>query len=218
MHRQAHYPFLFGTFEVIGGSLKQGLRIPPKWIEQWRAEATMQTQMMQMIGTDNPLLKGAPPAPRFDGTESGEVILKAGASLCPIMDSAPSPGACWVWVIGNYDPIASVFEPDITTLQVDYRKNDPPMFVGQPGATVHEVYSGEEAYEYLLGERGLMLFSKHEKAYLWTREDARDWMKWTAYRSHGIDPDSTDFDPQELDPPFDFARYLPIEQKMNSNQ
>jgi hypothetical protein len=193
-----HYPSIFGPqLVVIDGSLSKGVRISETWLVSWRNETEQTKQMSALLG-DHPMLKYAPSPYRFDGTSSGEVVLKAGGSIMGVMGG--SDGSCWVWSSGQFDAETRIFVPDIESLQVDYCVE----------STAHrEVFSGEKALDYLLGDCGWMMFSAHLKSYIWTREDAYDWVRFTAGTTLKMDPDAPDFKPNQLCPPFDFERYLP---------
>lgn len=196
--QRTHYPCIFGPqLSIIDGSLRKGILISEDRLEDWRNEAATTKQMAAMLG-DHPMLKYAPSPSRFDGTSSGEIVLKAGGSI--IGPAGSSDGACWVWSSGQFDAETRVFIPDIDSLQVDWTVDS---------LAQREIFSGKKAHDYLLGDYGWMLFSEHLKSYLWTREDAYDWVRFTAATVLNIDPDSPDFTPNKLSPPFDFERYLP---------
>jgi len=196
--QRTHFPYIFGPqLSIIDGSLRKGILISEDRLEDWRNETEQTKQMSALLG-DHQIFKYAPSPIRFDGKSSGEIVLKAGGSI--IGPAGSSDGTCWVWSSGQFDAETHVFVPDIESLQVDYCVE----------STAHrEVFSGEKALDYLLGDCGWMMFSAHLKSYIWTREDAYDWVRFTAGTTLNMDPDAPDFKPNKLCPPFDFERYLP---------
>ena len=134
--QQTHYPYIFGPqLIIIDGSLRKGIRISLARLQDWRNEAATTKQMKDLLG-DHPMLKHAPSPSRFDGTSSGEIVLKAGGS---IIGPAGPHGTCWVWSSGEFDAETRVFVPDIESLQVDFDIDTPPQ---------REIFSGEKAYDY----------------------------------------------------------------------